>query len=273
MAKDIPVLGAALSLDMLELHRDWVLQDQRDLELQSFCWPNTPARDYPAMVTRAKLLLDGYTGRLGLHGPFVGFSIDCADPAIVQVIHDRMARTLDVCAELGADQMVIHSPYTLWKESDVSQSPAEAFIEIERVRYVLAPVIERAEAMGLTLVIENCEDITPRLRVDLAAAMKSPAVRVSLDTGHAQFMHRACGAPPVDAFVHAAGAALQHVHLQDVDGYGDRHWHPGEGTIHWPSVFAALGKLPQWPRLILEVNDERGIRKGADHLARLGLAR
>ncbi|PWE50125.1 sugar phosphate isomerase [Thioclava sp. NG1] len=273
MAKELPLLGAALSLDMLAHHRDWIVADQRDLELQSFCWPNATDADLRKMVARAKDLLDGYTGRLGLHGPFTSFNIDCADPEIVEIIRARMLRVLEITAELGGDQMVIHSPYTLWKEADLEQNPANAFIQVERVRYVLTPVIKRAEELGVKLVIENCEDITPNLRVELAAKMKSEAVKVSLDTGHAQFMHRRCGAPPVDVFVHAAGAALEHVHLQDIDGYGDRHWHPGEGTIAWHSVFKALGKLPKMPRLILEVNDEIGVRKGAEYLESLGLAR
>lgn len=273
MTNTPPLLGAALSLDMLAHHHAWVMESQRDLELQSFCWPNTAEADLGPMIARAKSLLDGHTGKRGLHGPFMSFNIDCADPQIVEIIRARMLRTLDICAELAADQMVIHSPYGLWNEADRATDPAAAFIQVERVRYVLAPVLKQAEALGVALVIENVEDIDPHARVALAAALKSPHLRVSLDTGHAQMMHSRCGAPPVDAFVLAAGAALEHVHLQDVDGFADRHWHPGEGMIAWRAVFAALAKLPQMPRLILEVNDERGIRNGAEYLAALGLAR
>lgn len=273
MKKELPVLGAALSLDMLELHRDWVLESQRDLELQSFCWPNTDPSDTPAMVARAKRLLDGHSGRRGLHGPFMSFNIDCVDPAITEIIQTRMRRVLDICAELGADQMVIHSPYGMWNEADIATSPAAGYIHIERVRYVLGPVIAQAEALGVELVIENVEDIDPLARLRLTEALKSPAVKLSLDTGHAQLMHARAGAPPVDAFVQAAGAALRHVHLQDIDGFADRHWHPGEGVIAWHAVFAALGRLARMPRLILEVNDERGIRRGAEYLAARGLAR
>lgn len=273
MTRDLPVLGVALSLDMLDLHRDWVLESQRDVELQSFCWPNTDVADYPAMIARALRLLDGHSGRLGLHGPFMSFKIDCADPAITEVIRQRMLRTLEICAALGADQMVIHSPYGMWNEAECATSPAAEYGHIERVRYVLAPVIAETEALGVDLVIENVEDIDPRARVRLAEALKSTRLRVSLDTGHAQMMHSRCGAPPVDAFVQAAGARLGHVHLQDIDGFADRHWHPGEGVVPWHSVFAALHRLPRMPRLILEVDDERGVRRGAEYLAALGLAR
>lgn len=273
MSHDLPVLGAALSLDMLARHRDWVLGAQRDLELQSFCWPNTPEQDFPEMIARAKTLLDGHTGRRGLHGPFQSFSIDCADPEIAAVIQRRMIRTLEICEELGADQMVIHSPYGIWNGADDAVKPSAAIMRIERVRFVLSPVIKRAEAAGVTLVLENCEDQDAGARVALARALKSPNVKVSLDTGHAYFMHRIGKAPPVDAFVYAADAMLEHVHLQDMDGQADRHWHPGEGEIHWHAVFKALRSLPKMPRLILEVNDELAVTKGAEWLAAQGLAR
>ncbi len=126
--------------------------------------------------------------------------------------------------------------------------------------------------MGVTLVIENIEDKDPHSRVDLARSFNSEAVRVSIDTGHANYAHGSTGGPPVDYYVHAAGDMLHHVHLQDTDGHADRHWNPGEGLIRWTEVFRALGRITSKPRLILEVRDNRTIRAGADHLIGLGLA-
>jgi sugar phosphate isomerase/epimerase len=77
----------------------------------------------------------------------------------------------------------------------------------------------------------------------------------------------------VDVYVRAAGGALRHVHLQDSDGYADRHWHPGEGSLPWRAIFAALKALPAMPRLIIEVKDQKNVRKGAEHLATIELAR
>ncbi len=36
-----PILGAALPLDGLRLHKDWILEKQRDLELQDFYGPKS----------------------------------------------------------------------------------------------------------------------------------------------------------------------------------------------------------------------------------------
>lgn len=268
----LPLPGAALSLDMLALNRDWVLADARDVELQSFALAQVLDGDMGPLIDRARGLLDGHAGRRGLHGPFMGFAIDCPDPDIVAVIRRRMLACLSACARLGADQMVIHSPLTAWDHAGQQAEPARAVIQVERVRHVLAPVIARAEDQGVTLVIENVEDIDPAHRVRLAAALDSPAVAVSLDTGHALFAQRMWGAPAPQDFVAAAGARLAHVHLQDGDGLADRHWHPGQGVIDWPAVLAALAALPgPAPRLILEVNDQRHVARGAAHLAFLGL--
>ena len=38
----------------------------------------------------------------------------------------------------------------------------------------------------------------------------------------------------------AVCAYFRNVHLQDADGYADRHWSLGEGTVRWHAVFAAL---------------------------------
>jgi sugar phosphate isomerase/epimerase len=65
---------------------------------------------------------------------------------------------------------------------------------------------------------------------------------------------------------------LNHVHLQDADGYADRHWQLGQGTILWPSVFAALAPITSNPRLIIELRDKGGVIPSANHLKSLGLA-
>lgn len=269
----LPVLGAAfVSADKLQQHRNWLLAAPRDIELQMFVWPQALDADPAPQVERLQRLLDGTTGRRGLHGPFLGFKIDCADPALVAVIQARLLKALDICVALNVDQMVIHSPVSTWDDSNHAADPAHRHNQIERSRFVLNPLVRRAEEAGVELVIENVEDKDPKARVDLADAIASPAVAVSLDTGHAHYAHVMTGAPAVDVYVRAAGKRLRHVHLQDSDGYADRHWHPGEGTLPWRAIFAALRSLPEMPRLIIEVKDQGGIPSGADHLASLGLA-
>lgn len=268
----LPVLGAALPLEGLRFHRDWILDKQRDLEIQDFFWAEVLNGDWKPLAEAIRKELDGYTGRLGIHGPFWGFTIASLDPDVRALVRKRMAQGLDVCAALGATQMVIHSPYTTWDANNLDSLPGAAASVIERVHDTLGEAVRRAEDMGVVLVLENIEDKDPHQRVALARSFDSPSVRVSLDTGHANYAHGSTGAPPVDFYVTAAGPMLHHVHLQDTDGHADRHWNPGEGNIAWRAVFRALAAIDAHPRLILEVRDKTTLLAGVRYLEALGVA-
>ncbi|WP_315701170.1 MULTISPECIES: sugar phosphate isomerase/epimerase family protein [unclassified Bradyrhizobium] len=272
MSAPLPLLGAALSVKSIPAHRDWLLERQRDLEIQDFSRAEVLDGDWRAVASEIKRMLDGHTGRRGIHGPFWGFKIDSHDPLIRRAVTKRLLQGLEVAEFLGATQMVIHSPFTTWDHNNFDMTPESRQDLAERVRITLADVVARAEQSNCEIVIENIEDKDPRDRVNLAKALGSAKVRVSLDTGHANYAHHSTGAPPVDYYVEAASDMLSHVHLHDSDGYADRHWAPGEGNIAWTAVFRALGRLTSNPRLILELRNHDHVRAGAAHLTALGLA-
>jgi sugar phosphate isomerase/epimerase len=273
----IPI-GAALMVADLHTYRDWLIAGQRDLEIQDFLLPGVLTGDWQDRVAQARALLDGFTGRLGIHGPFYDMTLDMSDADIAPIAARRFDTSVAAAAALGATQVVIHSPFTTWDwfnfPNNPRNGPAPSDFEakIARTAALLAPAITRAEAEGVTLVIENIEDIDPGHRRLLAQALDTPAVRLSLDTGHAHYAHHATGAPPVDYFVTDAGALLAHVHLQDADGFADRHWPPGRGSVNWHAVFRALAALPHRPHLVLELRDPADIPAAMAWLEREGLA-
>lgn len=277
---DLPRLGAAFYLreytgiDGLEA---FVRDHDRDVEIRDFTEIGALGGNvWPDIADRARQLLAGHAGRVGLHGPFWGFTLDMPDPDIRRIAQDRIAAALSALIRIlggkGGGHMVLHSPYTTWHGFNRWTNQCDAAGIAERTHATLAPAVRMAENHGIEIVLENCEDRDPAERVALAASFNSPALRVSLDTGHAHYAHGATGAPPVDAFIRAAGPALAHVHLQDADAVADRHWVLGQGNILWPGVFAALRELPQIPRLILEMADARDILRSARWTAAQGLA-
>lgn len=268
---DLPVIGAALAVTELETYRSWLMDKQRDLELQTFHSAEVLNGDWRPLAEEARKQLDGYTGRLGIHGPFWGFTIHSLDPDVRAVVARRMDQGLDVCAAVGATQMVVHSPYSTWDYNNLDNNPGARERIIENVHDTLGAAVKRAEDQGVTLVIENIEDIDPMARKALAQSFGSEAVRLSIDTGHAHYAHISTGAPPVDYFVTAAGEMLHHIHLQDSEGYADRHWALGEGTVRWAAVFRAIGRLTIKPRLILELRGKSGIPASMALLEREGL--
>ncbi|POF28497.1 sugar phosphate isomerase/epimerase family protein [Roseibium marinum] len=269
---DLPVLGAALSIKSLETYRKLMLDKPRDLELQDF-WPAEVLNgDWKPLVEKAKQLLDGHQGRVGIHGPFWGFTIDTRDVDVREIVKKRLLQGLEVCEALGGTHMVVHSPYSTWDHNNLDNYDTGRADKIELCHLTMKDAVKRAEDIGCELVIENIEDKDPHARVELARSFGSKAVRISIDTGHAHYAHGSTGAPPVDYYVKAAGNNLAHIHLQDADGYADRHWTLGEGTVNWHAVFAALGKLTSTPRLIVELRDHSGLPASIANMSALGLA-
>lgn len=267
----LPVIGAALTNAELAAYQDWILEKDRDLELQSFVSASVLDDDWRPLAAEVKALLAGYKGRMGIHGPFWGFTIDTQDPLVRHAVQTRFDQGLDVCAATGASHMVIHSPFTTWDFNNLDAHTGARDALFTRVHLVLDPIVKRAETLGVTLVMENIEDINPADRRELCQSFGSAALQLSIDTGHAHYAHGSTGAPPVDFFVRSAAEMLAHVHLQDADGHADRHWQIGQGNILWPSVFAALGELTVKPRLILELADKSGIPASMAYLEAKGL--
>ena len=272
MSNSLPTLGAAMPIDQLETHTDWLKSQQRDLEIQDPFRPDVLDGNWKPLAQRAKQLLSGYTGRMGIHGPFDGLALMSIDPKVSQVAASRLLQALDFAEEIGATHMVVHSPFMAFGHAFVPTSPYyERSKMIERVHKTIENVLPRAEQIKCTLVIENIQDMHPTPWLELIRSFKSEYVRASIDVGHAFLMHRIGGASP-DAFVREAGELLAHVHLQDTDGLSDRHWCPGNGNLNWYALFSALHALPHRPRLILELHDYAEIGTGAQYLAERKLA-
>ena len=265
-------IGAALTAQDLDTHLPWIMDGQRDLEIQDFVFPPLLEDGAEAHARQILARLDGHMGRRGIHGPFWDLPLDATDPRIRAVAQERFSQALDLCAMVGGTHMVLHSPFRAWDYNNLPSDRDAHTRKCALVQETLTPVVAKAKSMGITLVIENIEDIDPMDRVRLAQQLGSDVVRVSLDTGHAQYAFGTHGGRPVDYHIKAAGKLLAHVHLQDADGYADRHWAIGEGAILWPSVFRALNEHAPDARLVLELRDKVDIPASFAWLRNRGLA-
>ena len=149
-----PVIGAQLTVLDLAKHRDWLFEKNRDLELPEFCMADILAGPDP-FIDMAKKALDGWSGRLGIHGPFAGFELDVKDKEIRAVVQGRIGQALDVCEKLGATQMVLHSPYDGWDAHNLDNRPTDRAKRIAAICDTLAPAVKRAEGLGVEMVLEN----------------------------------------------------------------------------------------------------------------------
>lgn len=268
---DKPVIGAQLSVLDIDRHRDWLFEKDRDVELPEFSLADILRAPEP-FIQMAKSKLDGWNGRLGIHGPYSGFELDARDKEIRSVVQNRLDQALDVCEALSAQFMVVHSPFDQWDADNTADAPKEMEKRVSTVVETLQPAIKRAENIGCALVLENIKDVDPLHREMVREAANSPALSLSVDTGHANWAHHQAGAPKVEEFIAHSGANLGHVHLQDTDGQADRHWVLGEGNIDWPGVMASIAKCNSDPHLIVEIREFDRVQEAVGHLEALGIA-
>jgi sugar phosphate isomerase/epimerase len=273
MSQDqLPRVGASLNASRLRQYHDFIMNDNRDIELQDPANPGLLDSGWNDAAKELNALLDGHTGRRGIHGPFIDLTIGASDLKIRNAVIDRLKDGLEFGAEIGATHMVIHSP-TRYLGTNPYEPPRNVLgltDEYGSVHATVEAILPRAQELGCTIVIENLYDRNPYRLCSMVESFESEFVRLSLDTGHAFISSKLGGASP-DHWVRLAGPLLAHLHLQDSDGDGDRHWPPGIGLMNWYALFRALNELETMPRLIIETFDDP--IQGADWLIEQGYVR
>ena len=270
--KPLPTVGAAMPISALETYREWLIAGQRDLEIQDPFAPEVLDGNWQPLLQQARTLLDGFTGRLGIHGPFMSLTLLARDPKIRTVVTDRLRQGVEFAQALGGTHMVVHSPFDYFGSPFLPHSPGHGQAQqFEIIHATLDPVVALAAQANVTLVIEDIYDKNSAPLLALIRSFNSPNVRLSIDVGHA-FIKHVEGGPTPDQWVREGGDLLEHVHLQDTDGNIDRHWMPGVGRLNWFALFEALATLAHQPRLLLELRNKEEIGKATQWLAAQGLA-
>lgn len=267
---DLPTLGAALRLESLHEFKDWILEDQRDLEIQDPTY-NFPMGEWKEKAAFWHNQMSDYRGRHGVHGPYDGIALASRDPEVQDFAQSKLIDCLDFCEAISATHCVIHSPFHFLGSSAACHTPSFGLEGLlDSAVTTLDPIVQRAAEIGCILVVENIFDRHTAPLHTLVEAIDSPYLQRSIDTGHAQISYKTAGGPSPEFCILEADQTLEHIHLQDTNGENDYHWTPGLGDINWPGVFHAIQSIQAAPRLILEVKDIKGAWK---YLSQQNLAR
>lgn len=194
-----------------------------------WCWDWTDNVCYqPDQTPRiAAMLADAGLRLQDTHAVCCGAAREwAADPeqaaAGLALLRDR----LEFTAALGGDTLVVHPP-------DDSEALADS---LDRQVAALRSLDPLAERLGVRWALEN---LTPAPRNRQAVARlfaEFPPARLGFcfDSGHANL------AGDTDWLIEHAFGRLAALHLHDNDGSGDQHRLPGDGTVDWPKVRAAI---------------------------------
>lgn len=184
------------------------------------------------------------------HGCWGGASIRAArvdlgslDPSTHRESVDDLRRCVDWAQTAGARALVVH-PGGL-------SDPATREPRREALARGLSALSDHAQGTEVAVCLENMPPgVFPGSRMEelaeLLRELNSPRLRLAIDTGHANITATAA------AETLAAGELLATTHVHDNNGRSDSHHPPGQGTIDWPSWFAALDAIGYQGPIMLE---------------------
>lgn len=159
-----------------------------------------------------------------MHGPFIGLSLVTPWEELRSLSIDRLARAAAIGAGFGARVMTVHP--------GVAPSAESEEILADRLVASLALLRERVDG-ALTVAVENmpCRrgaSVDGLITVDQCAALieRDPAVRITLDVGHA-----VQNDDKYQPFLAEHAEAVADIHLHDGQAGGGAHWRLGDGAL------------------------------------------
>jgi len=156
------------------------------------------------------------------------------DDAAREALMQAHAGLMESTAAIGARTYVLHIG-----PQRADEAKAASW---DRARQCVDRLVPRAEALGVLLALENGLPgyvMTNEELLAFVAEYDHPAVGICYDSGHAHVTGNAA------AVLAAFAPYVVTVHLHDNDGQSDQHLIPGQGTMDWPAVVAALAQCPR----------------------------
>jgi len=156
---------------------------------------------------------------------------------------------IDFARRVGAETLVLH-PICL------GLGDPDDRIDIPEIRRIAA----YAAARSVLLAVENMRDsvwLLDRVIDEFGDNPKESNIGVCIDIGHAHFSRDAGGAREAVAnYLERYAAQLVHLHLHDNRGEEDEHLTPGNGTVDWTRVAAALDRIGFVGTAVLESHQQ-----------------
>jgi sugar phosphate isomerase/epimerase len=232
------------------------------------CLDQTPElleRSSPRL-SRARLQLEKHGISLGLH-TLSAVNIAETSPFMTSAADAYLAAYMDAAKTLGAGWIVVHGGFHFTSDKKARMDAAVARIgraakaaEKKKVKLLLEnlnPEPEQAEVHYLCADLEECRYYFDRL--------DSPALGWSFTVNHAHIRPN-----KLDDFLQNLDLKrCGEVRLADCRGTHEEHLRPGEGTIDFPAMFAAIEASGYRGHYMQAFGSLDDMLKGRDTLAKL----
>ena len=250
----------------LEAAVDWSVKHK--VPFIDLCLDQTPEllRADSSRLKNARKQLEKAGVQLGLH-TLSAVNIAETSPFASKAADDYLAAYIDASRHLGAGWIVVHGGYHFTSDKKARMDAAVARIaraaklaEKKKARILLEnlnPEPERAEVHYLCADLEECKYYFDRL--------DSPALGWSFTVNHAHIQ-------PNTIAEFMAGLDMTRcgeVRLADCRGTHEEHLKPGEGTIDFTAMFAAIEKSGYRAHYMQAFGSLDDMLKGRETLAKL----
>ena len=164
----------------------------------------------------------------------------------------QLKETIRLCHDIGGEVIIIHpgiaAPLSIQKRHPLTQYPKftlenikrEALLRFKESLHAATSIAEKFNVViGLENFshVKNCIQSTFEELAEWVDEIASPALKVTLDVGHANLEGG------VEKAIEIFGSRIVHIHLNDNDGQSSLHGKLGSGTIDWQAIAPFLASF------------------------------
>lgn len=202
------------------------------IELQSYGLKGVSSpQAWEEKIKQHKKIIENFSGRISVHGPFVGIRQTHTDYLLKEAVKMRMHKTYEMVKELKPEVLVMHSGII----GDIKRWKLMDFWLEETIKFWKSE-IKKYEREGIKIVIENLVEEEPDILNKLCNGVNSDFFALCLDIGHLNVFSELSPSN----WVKRMDKRLQYVHLHDNNGKNDEHLPVGMGNIDFDSFFESI---------------------------------
>lgn len=192
-----------------------------------------------------------------MHGPFLETNLGSYLDDILRLSRDRTAACLKLCAQLGADPIVVHPGYSFFRKLKEFDAALKG-----RFLAALKGIAKEAKDLSVRVALENVfmsYFYFQHLDEFNDIVKAAPGIGVTLDIGHAYISKRMAKDPDpersiLDDVRRMGIEHLFHVHLHNNDGTRDDHDFV-QGSIDMARILRGLSELGYTGKVVIETLD------------------
>lgn len=202
------------------------------IELQSYGLKGVSSPPaWEEKIKQHKRIIENFSGRISVHGPFVGIRQTHRDYFLKEAVKKRMQLTFEMAKELKPEILVFHSGII----GDIKRWDLVDFWFEETTNF-WKEEIKKYENEGIKIVIENLVEESPDILIKLCDGVNSRFFALCLDIGHMNVFSELSPSK----WAKTMDKRLQYIHLHDNNGENDEHLPVGKGNIDFDSFFDSL---------------------------------